>query len=113
MSASEFGRFEDIPPRGDWDRHFDIKGMGYGVKRGWLQVVGQAACGCVWELEVQTRKGAPTFRQMFDIFGAKFTFNSHVEEHALMCEEALPPNILEEVEVEFKTTVSDILRQQP
>ena len=110
---AEFGTFEDIPPRGDWDRHFDITGMGFGVKQGWLKIVGQAACGCVWELDIRSEGGFVTFRQMFDMFGSKFTFNGHTEDHALLCEEALPPDIFETTTVYFDTTVADILKQQP
>lgn len=110
---AEFGTFEDIPPRGDWDRHFEIEGMGYGKRQGWLQVIGQAACGCVWTLQFQVYKGSPSFRQIFDIFGAQFVFKSHTEDHALICEEALPPNITEKVGVQIGTKMSDILAQQP
>lgn len=104
-----FGTHEDIPPRGDWDRHFEILDLG----RLQMKVQGQAACGCMWTLNFVCEEGQPTFRQVFDIFGAKFTFNSHTEEHALICEETLPPNITEEVKVRFSTTVADILAEQP
>jgi hypothetical protein len=57
--------------------------------------------------------GQPTFRQMFDMFGARFTFGSHTEKHADLCEQALPPNIWETTKVLYGTSVSDILRQQP
>lgn len=112
MIASEkFGRFEDIPPRGDWDRHFDILHLGMGD--GYTTVVGQAACGCMWELKLRCLEGSPSFRQMFDYFGARFTFNGHTEEHALECESALPLDFQENTKVEYGTTVADILRQQP
>jgi hypothetical protein len=84
------------------NRDYNVKLMG----NKWVHAIGEATCGCRWELEIKQAPGSGlSFRQCFDLYGAQFTIGVHDYNHMQACLEALPPGAITSG-VEFSTDMT-------
>jgi hypothetical protein len=70
-------------------RHYE----GEFLKPRWIRVVGEADCGCVFDLEVSVDEGV-SFREAVNYFGAQYSFGGHTHSHTDLCLVALSPEVI-------------------
>lgn len=103
----EFEKF----PSADGGRAWDVHYTGEIKKNKWVHIIGEAECGCIFDLDVNV-EGGVTFRQAINKFASNIGFGLHNEKHQDLCLASLPAGI-DEKPIYYDTTMRRIFEANP